>query len=407
MMREAYDIVIVGAGMVGASMACALADTDFNIAVIEAFEPNAENQPSFDERTVALTYSSRLIFNALDVWADIDAEAFPILNIEVTNKDAFGFTTLGVEDSQTPALGYVVPTRAIGRALHKRISVQSNLDLLCPATVESIQPLTESANVVVNHADNQTGIKAKLVILADGGRSGLLQQLEFSSNTKTYPQCALVGIVSTDKPHQGKAFEHFTDQGPLALLPLRTADYALAWTLKEAEAKSLVQCDEKDFLSQLQSTFGKRAGQFKTAGRRHVYPLSLSMLDQPYKPRIVIIGNAAHTVHPVAGQGFNLGLRDVGFLQQTLLAHSHGDPGASELLHGYADQRKHDAKSVGQFTDGLIQIFNSDFFPLRAARNLGLSTINLLPGVKKGLLKRTMGLHGRQSQLAIRGKQTR
>ena len=214
-----YDIVIVGGGMVGASMACALGDYDYKIAVVEAFKYNADNQPSFDERTVALTYSSRLIFNAISIWPQIHSEAYPIVNIEVTDSNSLGFTRLGIDDINTPALGYVVPTRAIGRALHSRLDTQSNLDLFCPATVDSIQTHESHANVSLTHEDSSATLTTKLVIIADGGRSNLLEQLGIKTSVKSYPQCALVGIISSNQPHQGKAYEHFTADGPLALLP--------------------------------------------------------------------------------------------------------------------------------------------------------------------------------------------
>ena len=190
----------------------------------------------------------------------------------------------------------------------------------------------------------------------------------------------------------------------MALLPIRKQDYALAWTLKEQIAKDFHSGEENKLLENLQAEFGKRAGNFKTIKNRNVYPLSHSVLTKPFQDRTVIIGNAAHTVHPVAGQGFNLGLRDVGFLHDILTSTPDIDPGEQKLLSEYSQLRRHDTQVVGQFTDGLIRTFTSDFFPIKAGRNIGLSAINLFPFVKKGLLKRTMGIHGKQSKLAISGK---
>lgn len=402
-MKQSYDIVIVGGGMVGASMAGALGDSKFKIAVVEAFASDSDSQPSFDERTVALTWSSKLIFSAIGVWQGILDEAWPIVNIEVTSQDALGLTALGIEDTDTEALGYVVPTRRIGQVLHKHLRTLRNVDFLCPATVESITARDTSAQLSIQHKKKSTAVSARLVILADGGRSGLLEQAGFTTRAKTYSQSALAAIIASDKPHHGKAYEHFTGQGPLALLPVRERDYALAWTLEAEMAGELGQCDETEFLTRLQTAFGRRAGRFTGVGRRGVYPLSLSVLDTPCQNRIVVIGNAAHIVHPVAGQGFNLGLRDVGFLHQLL--EDCDDPGDPALLTHYADTRRHDTRAVSRFTDGLIQTFNSQFLPLKLGRSLGLSVINLFPLVKRGLLKRTMGLQGRQSRLAMRGKQ--
>ena len=399
-----YDIVIVGGGMVGASMACALKDSDYNVAVIEAYAFNSDNQPSFDERTVALTYSSKLIFNGIGAWSQLKTDAYPILNIEVTNADSSGFTTLGIEDINTPALGYVVPTRKIGSSLHEILSSQKNLDLYCPATVESITNQENHTRITLSHEQNSVNLKAKLVIIADGGRSNLLDQLGIKTSLKTYPQCAVVGIISSDQPHKGKAYEHFTNDGPLALLPVRRSDFALAWTLKKADAEHFKDCNETEFLDNLQSTFGRRAGTFTSVGQRNSYPLNLSLLDETVNKRTVVIGNAAHTVHPVAGQGFNLGLRDVGFLHEVLTSGPTLDPGSQELLNVYQHLRRHDTKRVTQFTDGLIKTFTSELFPVKAGRSIGLSAINVLPGLKKILLSRTMGIHGRQSKLAISGK---
>ena len=403
-MPSEFDIVIVGGGLVGASMACSLAEIEYKIAVIEAFQPSSDQQPSFDERTVALTYSSKLIFNAIGSWTNISSEAYPIKDIEVTNQNSFGFTTLGTDDSQTEALGYVVPTRRIGQVLHANISKTDNINLICPATVESITNKSDYAVLNIKAGNDKLKIKCKLVILADGGRSGLLEKLGFKTKVKHYSQSALIGIIGSNQAHNGKAYEHFTSNGPLALLPLRENDYALAWTLPETEANELSDCPENTFIKKLQTEFGNRAGKFQTVANRNVYPLSYSILAKPYIDRTVIIGNAAHIVHPVAGQGFNLGLRDVGFLHEMLTNDTHEDPGHSELLTKYAYLRQHDTRIVGQFTDGLIRTFTSDFFPIKAGRNIGLTAINLLPGVKKGLLKRTMGLYGRQSRLAMSGK---
>lgn len=390
--------------MVGASMACALQDTDYRIAVVEAFIPSSDDQPSFDERTVALTYSSKLIFNAIGAWSKMRREAFPILNIEVTSQDSLGFTTLGVDDVRTPALGYVVPTRAVGAILHEKLTSQSNLDLICPATVESIQTRDSYCSVCVLGESGPEQLKTKLVIIADGGRSNLLGQLGLKTTHKTYQQCALVSIIGSDRPHGGKAYEHFTRDGPLALLPLRSSDFSLAWTLKKHHAEELKVCSDADFINGLQSTFGKRAGYFTSFGRRNVYPLSLTLLDRTAIKRTVIIGNAAHTVHPVAGQGFNLGLRDVGFLHEFLTAEPCLDPGNSQMLNRYSRARKHDTKRVSQFTDGLIKAFTSELNAVKTARGLGLTALNLMPGIKKSLLRRTMGIHGHQSRLALRGK---
>jgi 2-polyprenyl-6-methoxyphenol 4-hydroxylase len=403
-MQQDFDIIIVGGGMVGASMACALADADLDIAVIEASSPDSDRQPSFDERTVALTHSSRQIFAGLGIWDAISntGEAWPIVDIEVSDRGHLGACRLSSEDVGIDALGYVVPARTVGFALHERIEAAKRVTLFCPAEVLDVERNPDHVRAEISAGEENQTLSAKLLIIADGGRSSLGARLGFDVAKKTYRQSALITTVQSDRPHQGRAFEHFVGSGPLALLPMRTDDFAVVWTLDPEEVDSHLQMPDERFLAGMQRACGDRAGHFRNLGSRHVYPLSVARVDKPAAGRTVAIGNAAHVVHPVAGQGFNLGLRDVANLAERVRdAQGCGqDIGDARLTERYAAERSRETRNVLAFTDRMIGVFSSDFLPVVVGRNLGLLAVDRLPPVRRELLHRTMGLHGRQAKLA-------
>lgn len=398
------DIVIAGGGLVGASLAVALADTGVRVVVVEAVPLKSDSQPSYDERMVALTWSSRRIFEGIGVWPRIDsADASPIHSIHVSDRGHFGMTRLSVDDlkgdGRADALGYLVATRVIGAALHELLSASDNIELLCPATVSKVATADDHVSVETE----QASINARLLVVADGGRSELAQSVGMKSRGRSYPQQALVSVVATDRPHQQQAYERFTGSGPLALLPASENRFALAWTLEADTAEDLIAASDSAFMQQLQDSFGHRAGRFVAVGNRRLYPLSLATLLSPIGPRSVAIGNAAHTVHPVAGQGFNLGLRDVAQLAEMIFesAVAGGDPGDSRLLRNYAHARRADTQNVARLTDGLIRGFRSQFLPLAALRSGGLSLINLAPPLRRRLLNMTMGLNVKAGPLSL------
>ena len=403
-METDFDVIVVGGGMVGASMACALTHAELKVAVVEAHPANSDAQPSFDERTIALTYSSRQIFAGLGAWDAIDAtgEAWPILDIEVSDRGHLGACRLSHEDVGTPALGYVVPTRVMGTVLHEKIEAEDGVELLCPAEVTGVNRANGRVEAEVRSGEKDRTLSAKLLIIADGGRSSLRDVLGFSGDQKPYKQSALITTVATDRPHGGMAYERFVGSGPLALLPMQTKDFAVVWTLEPADIEAYGDMSDDRFLVRLQLAFGDRAGTFESIGSRRVYPLSLARVDQPNAPRVVAIGNAAHLVHPVAGQGFNLGLKDVADLAQLICdTRERGeDVGGTELIRQYDRVRRRETRNVLEFTDRMIGIFASDFLPFVVGRNLGLLAVDRLPPVKRELLRRTMGLHGQQSKLA-------
>jgi len=400
-----YDLVIIGGGLTGASLAVALADSDYRVAVVEAFEVDDAAQPSYDERTIALTYSARHIFNQLGIWEQhIAADACAIKSIHISNKGHLGLSQLSHRDAGTPALGYVVPTRTLGQALTGALKTAYNIDFYCPyqAHKVALNGATAHINIADRDAEKSHQLHAQLVVLADGGRSPLLADLGFKAEQHPYAQSALLSIVRSNIPHQNKAYERFMEHGPLALLPMTDQRFAVVWTVSPEQLETLSQLSDEDYLQRLQAAFGTRAGLFSQPSERKAYPLARSVLKQPYSERIVVLGNAAHTVHPVAGQGFNLGLRDVAALAEQLLNSSgqSTDIGALPFLDRYSQSRQRDTQNVSRFTDGLLKIFSHPSPLIGVGRNLGLAAVENLPFVKRALLRTSMGLGRHQPRLA-------
>lgn len=399
-----FDVAIVGGGLTGASLACALGHTELRVVVIEAVPFEADTQPSYDERRVALALGSQRIFEGIGVWQAIAArDATPIERIHISDRGYPGKARLSSADAGVRALGYVVPTRVIGAALLEFMDRCRNVSLHSPARVTDIDISSTHVNLCIEGKDGQSETSAGLAVVADGGRSDVRQRVGIATYHKDYGQVALVTTISSDRCHHGSAFERFTDSGPLALLPMSSQRYAVVWTLKPDDAEHALAWPDSEFTSRLQQAFGDLAGRFVRVGGRAVYPLSLVRARNPVRPRVAVIGNAAHAVHPVAGQGFNLGLRDVATLSEVLIraAAVDRDVGSLDVLTEYATWRKRDERTITAFTDGLVRMFSNRFPPLVIARDLGLAAVDLCPPLKRALLRRTMGLAGRLPQLAL------
>lgn len=398
-----YDVVIVGGGMVGASLACALGETGMHVAVIEAVRFQSDDQPSYDVRTISLSHGSREIFTSLGIWSLIDKAAVcPIRSIHVSDRGRPGLARLESSDAGVDALGYVVENRALGKALFKRIDGLDNVDIICPASVIDANFDHDAASLVCKTEDGELAVDGRLVVVADGGRSGLRESLGMQVRSDDYEQTAIVCNVTPGLDHRHCAYERFTESGPLALLPMNDKRCWCVWAARPDEVDDLLGLEDEAFLDLLQQRFGDRLGRFSRVGERYVYPLARSLVDMQYRDRVVLIGNAAHTVHPVAAQGFNLGLRDVAWLAEVLQAcMDEGlDPGSQQVLQRYADLRETDNKRVTGFTHAMIKIFTSRLLPVIAGRNAGLLVVDLIPELRTALLRRTMGVSGRQSRLA-------
>lgn len=402
-----FDLIIVGGGLVGASLACALADTDLRIAVVEAHPFNTQRHPGFDARTVALAYGSQQIFAAMGLWSAIEAQGVtPIREIYVSDRGHAGSAHLDAGEQGLPAMGYVAEIRVLGQALSRQLEQQANVTLLCPASVKAVQFAPEHASVVLKQDDELREITAALVVAADGGDSFIRNDSGIATFTLDYHQSALISNVAVDRPHRNIAYERFTDSGPMALLPMRDEQgndnaFALVWTLKPDQVETVQNWDEATFLSQLQERFGERAGRFTRASQRHLYPLKFLQTREHVRPRLAVIGNAAHTLHPVAGQGFNLGLRDVAVLSQVVAEALRQDEDIGELtvLRRYAQWRRRDHLQTSLATDGLVRLFSNNFLPLAVARNLGLTLLDILPPLKKQLVRHAMGYVGKLPRL--------
>ncbi|MCP4951598.1 MAG: 2-octaprenyl-6-methoxyphenyl hydroxylase [Proteobacteria bacterium] len=393
-------LTIIGGGLVGASLACALRPLDLDVTVLEETPLESGAQPSFDERTIALTYGSRKILEAIGIWDLIAPEAGDIKRIHVSNRGHAGFTRLDRNDIGTEALGYVVPTRAIGKALIDELHRSPKINFQCPSRAERIHISPALNNVTTETTDGT--VSSSLVVLADGGRSPATTMIDVNKKIKKYSESALVGIVGVDRNHNGTAFERFTEYGPLALLPLVNQGFALAWTLPEHDALAMTNLPTEEFLSLLQDSFGDRAGFFTACNRLTTYPLSQVEIESPVSDRCVAVGNAAHIVHPVAGQGFNLGLKDIAYLSEAIAKATleNADIGETSFLQRYADNRRDQTRRVLRFTDGLLQLFANEIPGLRVARNIGLNLIEIIPPAKRFLLRRTVGIAGPLPRLA-------
>lgn len=397
-----YDVLIVGGGLVGASLACALADTPLRVGVLEAHPFNSDRQPSYDDRSIAMAHGSQRIFAALQLWPALHGAATPIRHIHISNRGHFGFARLHHHEVGADALGYVVENRALGAVLAARLAQASNITLLCPAFVQDIRPTAESARVDVRTDSGSITLEASLVVAADGQDSVVRERLSLPARNVDYDQSAIVANVTPERFHNYVAYERFTDTGPLALLPLGHDRCAMVWTVRPDQVAQHLTWEDDLFIAQLQARFGSRLGRFVKAGKRVSYPLALAQVEHPIAQRVALIGNAAHALHPVAGQGFNLGLRDAAVLAQLVVAaHRAGsDVGAAALLSEYLAWRVSDHIRVVTFTDTLARVFANPWTPVALARNAALCAVDVVPPLKRALMRVTMGLAGKQSRLA-------
>ena len=398
-----YDILIIGGGMVGASLGVALGVLPLRVGLVEAVEFESAAQPSYDDRTVTLSYGSKRIFESLKVWPRFEARAVtPIKRIHISDRGRFGFTRLDAAEAGFEALGYVVENRALGQTLKSALAETGNLTLICPASVEAVAFAEDAATVTLRRGGKQETARARLVVAADGGRSLVRDKAGIEARRTDYYRTALVTTVTPELPHRAIAYERFTGSGPLAILPMSENRCAVVWTVASGDVEAVLAQDDAQFLAALQERFGTRLGRFLKVGKRAAYPLALTKVGEHVRPRLVLIGNAAHTVHPVAGQGFNLGLRDVAVLAQVLsdAQRAGRDPGEPAVLANYGAWRKRDNLAISIFTDGLVRIFSNDLAPLSFLRNLGLVAVDLFPPAKRALLRLSMGLSGRLPRLA-------
>ncbi len=397
-----YDLLIVGGGLVGASLALALSGRGLRLALVDAHVPGDPGQASYDDRGIALAYGSRRIFEGIGLWPAIAPQAEPICDIHVSDRGHFGFTRLSAKEEDVPALGYVVTARQLGSVLLGALRDCADVDWIAPAEVVAIAADEFSAHVTIEQEDQRRVLRSALLVGADGGRSFVREQLGLPIRQWRYGQSAIVTNVTPQRPHRNVAYERFTDSGPVALLPMSEGRCAVVWTVRDEQVEEIMALDDAAFVQAFQARFGHRLGRFERVGRRASYPLQLLRVRESVRPRTVIIGNAAHTLHPIAGQGFNLGLRDVAALvEEVLRAHADGrDPGSMQVLRAYESWRHDEQRKVAIGTDGLARLFSNPLAPLRVGRNLGLLAMDLLPFGRHALARAAMGLAGRLPRLA-------
>lgn len=397
---EEFDVAIIGGGMVGASLAVALLPLGLRLALIESIPFGAATQPSFDERTTALSNGSRRILTGMGVWPEIAGEAMPIRRIHVSDQGRFGFARLEAKEQGVEALGFVVPNRVLGAALWRRLAANASCAVLAPARVVDVKTEAERVQVSIaaNGGETRT-LFTRLVVVADGAQSTIRTALGVEATTWDYGQSAIIANVEMQRDHDNVAYERFTPTGPMALLPVRERCCAVIWTLSPEAAAETLALDDTRFLAALQDKFGFRMGRFLRVGKRSAYPLTLTRAQERVGTRVVIIGNAAQGLHPIAGQGFNLGLRDVATLAE-VIADDPEHIGEREPLARYDEWRRRDRRSVIAFTDGLVRLFGNPLLPVKMVRDIGMLFFDLTPPAKDALAALSMGVAGRLPRLA-------
>jgi len=399
-MSERFDLAIVGGGMVGASLAVAVAPLGLKVALVEAVPYDSAAQPSFDERTTALSNGSRRILDTLGIWDAVAAAATPIHKIHVSDQGHFGFARIDASEQQLPALGYVLPNRALGAALWSRILADGAVRVWSPAQVLAVTPGAEWTRLELEGGD---ALETRLVVAADGVHSAVRSAFGIAATSRDYGQTAVITAVLPRRFHDHVAYERFTPTGPLALLPLADGRCTLVLTLDHATAERAMTWTDAQFLTEVQGRFGFRLGRFLKVGRRIAYPLALTEAARTTAARCAIIGNAAQGLHPVAGMGFNLGLRDAACLAETIADGRHDgvmDCGGAPVLAAYEAWRAADRRAIIGFTDGLVRVFSNPLGTVRRLRNLALLAFDLLPPAKAALSALSTGAGGRIPRLA-------
>ncbi len=385
-MTTSCDIAIIGGGPVGAALALALRDSGLHITVLEARKANDANP---DPRALALSYGSRLLLTQIGVWNNL-TQISAITSIHISQKNSFGRTLLKATELNVPNLGYVLPYATLQTALQQALEA-SKIIFQQGAAVTQLNNSPDGAEIIYQLKGTELHLQAKLVVVADGGK---LLEASHPAEVHDYGQSALITHVTCSRPQADTAFERFTPRGPLALLPYQNG-YELVWTAPDDAIKTMLKWDDSTLLSQLHQHFGDRVGEFLSVTARSAFPLRLKRATALTQPHTVLIGNAAQTLHPVAGQGFNLGLRDAWELAQLILRSSTETLGSESMLSSYKQSRRLDRNAGIRFTDGLVRLFSNDLPLLSASRAASLSLLDCLPDVKKFVAKRMMfGVNG-------------
>ena len=402
------DALVVGAGLVGASAAIGLAKLGLNVLVVEAFELPASGPletPSFDERSTALSYGSTQILNSLGVWPDLESCCEPIRSIHVSEQGKLGVTRMSAKDHQLPALGYVAPNQAMGALLLRQLRSLS-VDVLSGARIQGLQALASGYSAEINQGQDLASLRkvsADLLVIADGVKSGTAALLGIEFSEEEYGQHAVIANVRTELSSQGTAFERFASQGPMALLPLRDERMALVLTRADDEVAEVMEMPGHDFNQLISQTIGERLGRVLESGQRHAYPLRLVRAKEAWRPGLVLLGNARHSLHPVAGQGLNLALRGLAcFFEAIAEALAKGLPiGSPQVLQKATASHAIDQHITVTASDYLVKGFSYPGILPGLSREAGLVALNNIPAFKKLFVEQATGLGGSERRVGF------
>jgi 2-octaprenyl-6-methoxyphenol hydroxylase len=399
------DVLVVGGGLVGSALANALVQLPIEIVLIESHDTAKLEQPSFDARASALANGSQRVLEALGLWSRVHQDAEPILNIHVSEQGRFGAVRISAAEERVEALGFTVENRVLGQAFWAKLNLAANFRHLAPAKLSGFEATSDHVSASVSHANGKAVINAKLMIAADGTHSGVRESLGIVAREDDYDQVAVICNCATETPLDGLALERFSPSGPLALLPLTRNRGAIVWTLPAGGAERVLELPEQQTANELQGLFGSRVGRIVRVGTKTSHKLLRVRSGTLARNRVVLIGNAAVSLHPVAGQGFNLALRDIAALAELLadavLAHPEPeDLGDPALLRAYSTWRRRDQWAVAGFTHGLIRLFGVAAPCAGFVRGAGLLAFDVSPGAKAALARHTMGRAGRLPRLA-------
>ncbi len=395
-----YDLLIVGGGLAGNCLALALKECGLKIALIEAVSRQQLHNSPAGDRALALSAGTVNMLEALGIWSKIKPYATAIKKIHISDKGHFGKTRLTAEKQGVTALGYVIAARDIETPIAKMVE-EAEIRQFCPARIDNLTATNTSIKIHLKQHQKTINLSAKLIVGADGGQSTIRKLLKIGQHKTDYHQTAFITTVTSTLPHHNTAYEQFTASGPLALLPINHNQSAIVWTRKTKEANELLTVSKAEFIQRLQQCFGYRLGELSLTATRLAFPLTLIRAEKMQAQRSLIIGNAVHQLHPVAGQGFNLGLRDVIQLAEMLInQHKIGeDIGETKFLQDYAKTRERDHNKVIHFTNSVVKIFSNQSLLFTAIRNSGLTLLDHIPIAKTLLTTHAMGLAGRLSRI--------
>ncbi|GKW54772.1 2-octaprenyl-6-methoxyphenyl hydroxylase [Pseudoalteromonas sp. NCCP-2140] len=385
-MAKQFDVVIIGGGMAGASCALGLKQSNkqLSIAVIEANEVSADYHPSFDDRSIALAQQSVQYLKSINAFDCQAPFAAAIKKVTVSDRGHFGKTHIDCQEYGHDALGYVVEVNPFGRSLHQQLT-RTDVSLFCPDTVAKLEYQSDFANITLSSGEQ---LSAKLVVIADGAHSQSRKLANIEFNTRAYQQAAIIANIEVADGHHNHAFERFTEHGPMALLPMSNNRYSLVWCMEPEQIEHTMTLEDDAFLAALQKAFGYCGGSFSKVGMRASYPLVYGKAESLSSHRTVLIGNAGHAIHPIAGQGFNLGLRDVQLLCDMA---NRDDLGDYAFTRYYSQTRSKDITTVMTLTDSLVRLFSNSTRLLALGRSIGLFSMDLFSSLKTPLAKQLMG----------------